>query len=50
LIGIHLTNFSEYNEQEKLFTDKDFMRDKMLHVVSKIRDKYGYESIRVGMY
>jgi len=50
LIGIHLANFSEYNEQEKLFTDKDFMRDKMLHVVSKIRDKYGYESIRVGMY
>lgn len=49
LIGIHLSNFTEYSEQEKLFIDKDFLRDKMLRAVTKIRDKFGYESIKVGV-
>lgn len=48
LIGIHLTNFSEYNEQEILFDDENIVRKKMLRAVTRIRDKYGYSSIKIG--
>ena len=48
LIGIHLTNFSEYNEQEILFNDENILRKKMLRAVTKIRDKFGYASINIG--
>ncbi|MEN8193501.1 MAG: DNA polymerase IV [Bacteroidota bacterium] len=48
LIGIHLTNFSEYNEQEFLFDDENIIRGKMLRAVTKIRDKFGYSAINIG--
>lgn len=48
LIGIHLTKFSEFGEQEFLFPDKDIQREKMLKAVNKIRAIYGYSSIQLG--
>lgn len=48
LIGVHLTKFTEYNEQEVLFEDEDISRKKMLRAVTKIRDKFGFESIQFG--
>ncbi len=48
LIGIHLTNFSEYNEQEILFDDEKITRKKMLKAITKIRNRFGYSSISVG--
>ncbi|MCF8268236.1 MAG: DNA polymerase IV [Ignavibacteriales bacterium] len=48
LIGIHLTNFEEYSYQESLFTNHREIRKRMLRAVSKIRDKFGYKSIRMG--
>ena len=48
LIGIHITNFCEYGEQEVLFADKEVLREKMLRAVTKIRDKYGYDVIQFG--
>jgi len=49
LIGIRLTKFSEFAEQEILFQDKDIMRKKMFRAVTKIRDKFGYNSINFGI-
>lgn len=48
LIGIHLTKFSEFAEQEELFEDEDITRKKMFRAVTKIRDKFGYSSINFG--
>lgn len=48
LIGIHLSNFSKFNEQEVLFEDENIVRKKMLRAVTKIRDKYGYSSLKIG--
>jgi len=48
LIGIHLTKFSEFAEQELLFEDKDTIREKMLKAVNKIRTQYGYSAIQLG--
>jgi len=48
LIGIHLTKFSEFAEQEELFEDKNIIRKKMFRAVTKIRDKFGYSSINFG--
>ncbi len=48
LIGVHLTKFSEFSEQELLFEDINFIRKKMLRAVNKIRDKFGYSAIRLG--
>lgn len=45
LIGVGLTNFSEYSEQEYLFEDEEVKRKKMFRAVTKIRDKYGYNII-----
>ncbi len=49
LIGIHLTKFSEYNEQELLFEENAVTRKKMLRAVNSIRDKFGYEAIKMGL-
>jgi DNA polymerase-4 len=48
LIGIHLTKFNEYSEQEILFEEKDTIRKRMLRAVTKIRDKFGYSVINLG--
>ncbi len=45
LIGVGLTNFSKYSEQESLFEDEEIKRKKMLRAVTKIRDKFGYHAI-----
>jgi DNA polymerase-4 len=48
LIGIHLTKFSEFSEQEEIFEDEEIIRKKMFRAITKIRDKYGYSSIQLG--
>ncbi|MDP2363862.1 MAG: hypothetical protein Q8M94_08845, partial [Ignavibacteria bacterium] len=48
LIGIGITNFSPLSEQEYLFEDYEVKRKKMLRAVTKIRDKFGYESLLFG--
>lgn len=48
LIGVGLTNFSPLNEQEFLFEDEEMKRKKMLRAVTRIRDKFGYESLMFG--
>lgn len=47
LIGVGLTNFSEYYEQEFLFEDEEVKRKKMFRAVTRIRDKYGYNAIKL---
>ncbi|MBU0472670.1 MAG: DNA polymerase IV [Bacteroidetes bacterium] len=48
LIGIHLTNFSEFNTQETLFDNENVVRKDMLKAVTSIRDKFGFSSIKFG--
>ncbi len=49
LVGIHLTNFSEFGEQEDLFTEEMIIKRKqMLRAVTKLRDKFGYSILDVG--
>ncbi|MHB9013898.1 MAG: DNA polymerase IV [Ignavibacteriaceae bacterium] len=48
LIGIHLSNFTSFGEQEVLFEDENVIRKKMLRAVMKIRDRYGYKIIQIG--
>lgn len=48
LIGISVTKFSPFCEQEFLFRNENTVRENMLKAVSYIRNRYGYESIRVG--
>jgi DNA polymerase-4 len=48
LIGIGVTNFSTISEQEILFEDYEVKRKKMLRAVTRIRDKFGYESLMFG--
>lgn len=48
LIGVGVTNFSPFNEQEYLFEDYEVKRKKMLRAVTRVRDKYGYESVLFG--
>ncbi|MCB9206553.1 MAG: DNA polymerase IV [Ignavibacteriales bacterium] len=48
LIGIHLTKFSEFAQQEEIFEDEDIKRKKMFRAITKIRDKFGYSSIQFG--
>lgn len=48
LIGVGVTNFSPLNEQEYLFEDYEVKRKKMLRAVTRVRDKFGYESLLIG--
>ncbi|MBE0551889.1 MAG: hypothetical protein IH619_05870, partial [Ignavibacterium sp.] len=48
LIGVGITNFSPLNEQEFLFEDYEVKRKKMLRAVTRVRDKFGYESLMFG--
>lgn len=48
LIGIHLTKFNEFIEQEEIFQDEEVVRKKVFRAVTKIRDKFGYSSIQFG--
>ncbi|UCH64510.1 MAG: DNA polymerase IV [Ignavibacterium sp.] len=46
LIGIGLSKFNEYSEQEELFEFEEIKRRKMLRAITRLRDKYGYEIIQ----
>ena len=48
LIGISLSNLTDFAEQESLFEYEDVKRKKMLRAVTKIRDHFGFNSIQVG--
>jgi DNA polymerase-4 len=48
LLGVGVTNFSPLNEQEYLFEDYEVKRKKMLRAVTRVRDKYGYNSLLIG--
>jgi DNA polymerase-4 len=48
LIGIGVTNFSPLSEQEYLFEDYEMKRKKMLRAVTRVRDKFGYDSLLIG--
>jgi DNA polymerase-4 len=48
LIGIHLNKLNHFTEQCILFEDNETIRKRMLRAVMKIRDKYGFEAIRIG--
>jgi len=48
LIGVGLSKFSEFSEQQELFEWEEIKRKKMLRAVTRIRDKYGYESVMFG--
>jgi DNA polymerase-4 len=49
LIGVRLTNFSPSSEQEVLFEEYELKRKKMLKAVTKLRDRYGYPVIKIGV-
>ncbi|MCC7093176.1 MAG: hypothetical protein IT277_03190, partial [Ignavibacteriaceae bacterium] len=48
LIGIGLSKFSKFSEQQELFEWEEIKRRRMLRAVTKIRDKYGYGMINIG--
>lgn len=48
LIGVHLTNFQEMEEQEELFETENVKRKKMFQAVNSIRSKFGFKSLHVG--
>ena len=48
LIGIGLSKFNEYSEQEELFEFEEIKRRKMLRAINIIRAQYGFEMIRFG--
>jgi len=48
LIGISVSKFSKFSEQQELFEWEEIKRKKMLRAVTRIRDKYGYESVMFG--
>jgi DNA polymerase-4 len=50
LLGISLSNLHEYIEHDTIFEDIELMKKKMYRAVSKIRDKFGFESIMVGKF
>lgn len=49
LIGVQLTNFCEFSEQEILFPTIEDKRQKLLKSIDKIRAKYGMEIVRYGV-
>jgi DNA polymerase-4 len=48
LIGVGLSKFSEFSEQQELFEWEEIKRRKMLRAVTRIRDKYGYGAVMFG--
>lgn len=48
LIGIGVTGFSNFSEQEFLFEDNNLKRKKMLRAVNMLRSKYGFDIIALG--
>ena len=48
LVGIGVSKFSKFSEQQELFEWEEMKRRRMLRAVTKIRDKYGYEILMFG--
>jgi DNA polymerase-4 len=48
LIGVGVSRFSKFSEQQELFEWEEIKRRRMLRAVTKIRDKFGYESLIFG--
>ncbi|MGD8306155.1 MAG: hypothetical protein PVF17_05845, partial [Ignavibacteria bacterium] len=48
LIGVKLSKFNKYSEQEELFEFEEIKRRRMLRAVNIIRSQYGYEKIQMG--
>jgi DNA polymerase-4 len=48
LIGIKLSKFKEYSEQEELFEFEEIKRKRMLRAINIIRSNYGYDVIKIG--
>lgn len=49
LIGVGLSNFIPYSEQQILFEDEETKRKKMLEAVNAIRNKFGFDTIKIGI-
>jgi len=48
LIGVGLSRFNKFSEQEELFEWEEIKRKKMLRAITRLRDQYGYEIIQMG--
>lgn len=48
LIGIHLSNLTNFSEQILLFDSETAKRNKMIEAINSVRGKYGYSSIMLG--
>jgi DNA polymerase-4 len=48
LIGVGLSRFNKFSEQEELFELEEIKRKKMLRAVNIIRSHYGYDIIKIG--
>lgn len=48
LIGVGVSKFSEYSEQEELFDFPEIRREKLLNAVTRLRMKYGYGVVDMG--
>ena len=49
LIGIGVSKFNEFSEQEVLFEDAETKRKKLLRAVDLLRKKFNYQIINVGV-
>jgi len=49
LVGIGLSRFNEYFEQEVLFEDEGIKREKLFRAIDLIRKKYNYSIIKMGL-
>lgn len=50
LIGIGVSKFSNFNEQEVLFEDEDIKRKKLFRAIDFLRRKYNYSIINFSKY
>lgn len=48
LIGVGLSRFNKFSEQEELFELEEIKRKKMLRAVNIIRAQYGFDMIQIG--
>lgn len=48
LIGVGMSGFVEYHQQQSLFETTEEKREKMMEAINKIRSKFGFESINMG--
>jgi DNA polymerase-4 len=49
LIGVGLSKFVKLPDQQALFDDEEVKRKKILEAVNSIRDKHGYDLIKLGL-